>query len=271
MYKPGNLVDTINNQYSNDTQSIVADVLVDMVNGSTGIIDGAKKIGNRVIQKSIANNTGVKQQVQEITLDPIITQFKGTQCRTITFEWDLRPSNLAELKLCAEIVNRFKTYSLPSVSVSELEKDTGVGTTVLKTPHYFKINEVQIKKNTPKYYSMFSMAPCVITSVSVSASDEPMGASNTISGTGGDPVWNKLRVTFQELIPLTMEDQRLINERRNITTKGFPIPEPTGIESGNTSDDEKDKAYRDLIEDLRQKNKKSRELEHENTSTEINK
>lgn len=165
-------------------------------------------------------------------------KFRGTEMRSQTFDFQLRPRNLNELQVVSKIISFFKFYSASSLfaegstdQIKELFKngalnDASLGENIIQTggtivgniaehakgagdrlnyPPVWKIEEVDIredKSGASRKISNFKFGPCVCNSVVVNQTPNDYW----LSFTNGDPSSIDLSVTFTETSVILAND-----------------------------------------------------------------
>lgn len=240
MYMPNLLVNT-QHEY-NDTTISWTQNLTDVVDAATkgyndagkGIAGGAEgfeqgfKSAAGTIQKNVlslfdkAAGGGYTQATGNTVNPKATTMYKGTALRQQTFNFQLKPSNEAEVKSVHEIIKTLRGYSSASISAGgagfeKIEKKSDF----LKIPHFWFLEEIISKSTNPvnPNRDLFKFGPAVLNNVRTNYTPDQYW----VMFESGDPVYIDLELQFTELIALTREDIMSERDLNGKSKRGFDL------------------------------------------------
>lgn len=204
--------------YSTSDTSIFNDLMSGVAagmnhGGSVGekIAVGGKKAlegaSDRIIQSEMSNKA-VVMETGKIPRQRQSYLYNGTNMRTHTFSFVMRPRSKAELRQVGQIIYMFRKYSSGTRSQfdwsqQKIEETTGHKMDsfgVVSAPPVWFVEEVIHDRQFSRSIDKFMFGPATVTGVRVNKTPEQI--YQTIANTGGDPVEIELEVTMQELIPV---------------------------------------------------------------------
>lgn len=234
LYMPSNIKQSVNHKYAQGEMELWTEL------GSTflqsegdGVMEKLKnsypKMQNIVVDRMLQELGGqqaVTQNLGKIVKQRASLMYNGTALRTQKLTFDLRASNLTELKAIGEIVWMFNYYSSGTKSDFTGEMQTALESTiganygfnhqsygVINVPPIWFVEERPNGAMKPRFTDRFVFGPAVISNVTVDKTPESM--YQVIAGTAGDPVAIKLELTLNEMVPVYSDYWRQIKAYRN--------------------------------------------------------
>lgn len=193
LYMPS-IQENIDHEYNQNKSTIYADLINSLADGD--VMKAGTQIANRMAQE-VQNSRTMQQVNGETQRNQEVSLYKGTQMRSQTFKFELRPKNTTELKHIGRIIHLFRKYSSATEIATRGGTKDSIGT--LKVPPVWFVEERIKDSNQLRYIQPFFLGPAVVTSVKVDKTPDQIYQS--VSGTSGDPIHINLEVTMQETIP----------------------------------------------------------------------
>lgn len=190
LFIPGGLNYTRGYTYNEEESSALSEAMKGE-NFMQGINKALSKAGSSAINKSLEGIGGTQALAQKgFAYNPNMeVYFKGSDFRTLSFEFPFLPKSPQESKAAKEIIEAFELYSMPEITS---------GKQLFKYPYIWKIS---CKKIGVSNY--FNSKNCVLENITVSYGGE--GGFNSFID--GAPVKSILKLDFKEIELWSRKDE----------------------------------------------------------------
>jgi hypothetical protein len=231
LYMPNMNENIAHNYETDDGGGIISDFLTNYKTssqaGESFVSSIGAGLGSTLDRMSVAGET-LRQDYNTKATGKLLGSreahmYRSSAPRQQTFNFQLRPRNVKELKHVGNILRTFMVYSAASKTEREVLIDNvSQSYSALEMPHLWFVEERfnqtanrAVNRFTPK----FAMGPAAITNIRMNKTPDQL--YETFDQTAGDPIAIDLEITLTELRPIFREYYEKL-------TKGLGEPEFVG-------------------------------------------